>query len=245
MAQPNRGRWTFPAVCVVTAIGAVLAQQGASPVRLWVFVTVIGGWVITLCLHEFAHAVVALLGGDTSVRARGYLSLNPLRYTDVTTSFVMPVLLLAIGGIPLPGGAVMVQPGLLRRRWWSSLVSAAGPVTNLVLGIVLALIAAPIDSLLGAALSFLALLQFVTAILNILPIPGFDGYGILAPYVPPRMTARLAPYRPWLPLVAFALIWFIPGVMGILFDAGYALLDAAGGNSFGASVGALAFQFWR
>ena len=99
---------------------------------------VLGGWVITLCLHEFAHAAVAYAGGDTSVRARGYLTLNPLRYTDLAYSVIIPILLLAVGGIPLPGGAVLVEPGRLRHRWYASLVSAAGPATNMVAGFLLA-----------------------------------------------------------------------------------------------------------
>ena len=45
---------------------------------------------------------------------------------------IIPIILLAVGGIPLPGGAVLVEPGRLRRRWYASLVSAAGPATNLV-----------------------------------------------------------------------------------------------------------------
>jgi len=245
VAANRSGGWIFPAVCAATALGAVQAHRGAGPLGVWVFVTVLGGWVITLCLHEFAHAALALAGGDRSVRARGYLTLNPVRYTDTANSLLIPVLLLAIGGIPLPGGAVLVQPGSLRHRWWSSVVSAGGPATNLLIGAVLAALAAPIDSGLGAALEFLALLQFVAGILNLLPVPGFDGYGIIAPYLPRRFTAALVPYRAWLPLIAFAIIWFLPGVSRVLFDGGYALLDLAGGNRLAAGVGAGLFQFWR
>ncbi len=245
MAQHRSGSWIFPVVCVVTAVGAVLCHRGANPLGLWVFVTVLGGWIITLCLHEFAHAALALAGGDRSVRARGYLTLNPLRYTDAANSLLIPVLLLAIGGIPLPGGAVLVEPGRLRYRWWSSVVSAGGPATNLIAGVALAWVAAPFASGLGAALSFLALLQFVAGILNLLPVPGFDGYGIISPYLSPRFTRMIAPYRTWLPLLAFAIIWFIPGVSRVLFDGGFALLDAAGGSQLLASVGSGLFQFWR
>lgn len=245
MAAQRSGGWIFPAVCALTVVGATLAQRGTHPPGVWVFVTVLGGWLITLCLHEFAHAVLAMAGGDASVRARGYLTLNPLRYTDAANSLVIPVVLLAIGGIPLPGGAVLVQPGSLRHRWWSSVVSAGGPVTNLLAGLVLARAGAGLDSGLGAALEFLALLQFVAAILNLLPVPGFDGYGIIAPYLSPRFTASLTPYRTWLPLIAFAVIWFVPGVMTALFDAGYRLLTAAGGNEVVAGIGAGLFQFWR
>ena len=125
-----KGTWIFPAVLAVVALAGLLAQLAVDPVGLWVFVLVLGGWMITLCLHEFAHAAVALAGGDSSVRARGYLTLNPLRYTDAANSLVIPIILLAIGGIPLPGGAVVTEPHRLRPSWWASLISAAGPATN-------------------------------------------------------------------------------------------------------------------
>jgi Zn-dependent protease len=142
MAKSTGGSWIFPVVVLVTAGAGVAAQSTSGafgvPVGVWVFVVVLGGWVITLCLHEFAHALVAYAGGDTSVRARGYLTLNPARYTDLATSVIMPIILLAIGGIPLPGGAVLVEPGRLRHRWFASLVSAAGPATNFLCGVLLA-----------------------------------------------------------------------------------------------------------
>lgn len=245
MRTRRSGSWIFPALCLATAGAAIAAHRGLDPVGVWVFLTVLGGWVITLCLHEFAHAVLALAGGDTSVRASGYLTLNPARYVDAANSLVIPIVLLAIGGIPLPGGAVTVYPGRLRHRWWSSVIAAGGPAATIASGVVLALVAAPFDSAMGAALSFLALLQFVAGILNLLPIPGFDGYGIIAPYLPAQATAAFARYRQWLPLAAFAVIFFVPGVMSALFRAGYFLLELAGGNTLAASVGAGLFQFWR
>jgi len=232
-------------VCAVAIGAGFQAQRGAEPLGVWVFLTVLAGWIITLCLHEFAHAVLALAGGDRSVRSRGYLTLNPLRYTDTANSIVIPVLLLAIGGIPLPGGAVLTEPGRLRHRWWSSVISAGGPAVNLVAGVLLARLAGGLDSALGAALAYLALLQFVAGILNLLPVPGFDGYGIIAPYLPRRVTAELARYRAWLPLAAFALIFFVPGVGRVLFDAGYGLLDVAGGSRIAAGIGGGLFRFWR
>ncbi|MEO7126317.1 MAG: site-2 protease family protein [Nakamurella sp.] len=245
MKRSHSGTWIFPAVCAATAIAAVLAHQATSPIGFWVFVTVLGGWIITLCLHEFAHAATALAGGDQSVRASGYLTLNPARYVDTSNSLVIPIVVLAIGGIPLPGGAVLVRPGSFRFRWWGSVVAAAGPVTNLLAGIVIAAVAAPFDSAMGAALSFLALLQFIAALLNLLPLPGFDGYGIVAPYLPRHVTAALARWGAWLPLAVFGVIFFVPGAMSALFDAGYGLLSLAGGSRISASVGASLFQFWR
>lgn len=251
MAKSPGGSWIFPVIVLVTAGAGVAAQASTRssgafgvPVGVWVFLVVLGGWVITLCLHEFAHALVAYVGGDTSVRARGYLTLNPARYTDLATSVIMPIILLAVGGIPLPGGAVLVEPGRLRRRWFASLVSAAGPLTNVVAGVVLAVVAAPISSPLGAALSYLALLQFVAGILNILPIPGFDGFGVLEPYLSPRFTERLRPARPWIPLVAFVILFSVPQASRALFTVANELFVGAGGNSALAAIGSSLFRFW-
>ena len=244
MAKTTGGGWIFPAVVVATAGAGLAAQSGADPIGVWVFAVVLGGWLITLCLHEFAHAAVSYLGGDTSVKARGYLTLNPLRYTDLAYSIIIPILLLAVGGIPLPGGAVLVEPGRLRRRWYASLVSAAGPATNMVAGVVLAVIGAGFNSGLGAALSYLALLQFVAGILNLLPIPGFDGFGIIEPYLSRRLKERIRPLRPWIPLAVFAILFSVPGASSLLFDAGYQLFDWAGGSNLLARAGASLFRFW-
>jgi Zn-dependent protease len=245
MADRSRGRWVFPVVCLITAVGLAGAARNTQPIGVWVFVAVLGGWIVTLCLHEFAHSVLALAGGDSSVRAKGYLTLNPLRYTDPTNSLIIPIILLAIGGIPLPGGAVQVEPGRLRHRWWSSVVSAGGPATNLLIGVILAPIGARFDSGMGAALSYLALLQFAAGFLNLLPVPPFDGFGILAPYLPRRFMVALAPYRPWIPLAVFGVLFLVPGASSWLFYPAYHLLEAVGGNSFSAGVGSVLFQFWR
>ena len=88
---------------------------------------VLGGWAVSLCLHEFGHAYVAYRAGDRSVRDKGYLTLDIRRYTDVGLSFVLPVVFLLLGGIPLPGGAVWIEHGRIRSRAMRTLVSLAGP----------------------------------------------------------------------------------------------------------------------
>lgn len=123
LSKQAAGRWVFPGLVAIAALAAYAAATNTAPPKLWIFVVVLAGWVITLCLHEFAHAATALAGGDTSVRARGYLTLNPFRYVNAAYSIVIPVVVLAIGGIPLPGGAVLIENHRLRSRGWSSLVS--------------------------------------------------------------------------------------------------------------------------
>ena len=95
------------------------------------------GWIFSLCLHEFGHAIVAYWGGDTSVKSKGYLTFNPLKYTDPGYSLVLPVLFLLMGGIGLPGGAVYINQQKLRNRWWQSAVSAAGPSANILIALLL------------------------------------------------------------------------------------------------------------
>src|SRR5262245_13560596 len=97
-------------------------------------------WVFSVCLHEFGHALVALKGGDYTVRDKGYLTLNPLRYTHPVYSILMPLVFLAIGGIGLPGGAVFIERDLLRSRQWETLMSLGGVAMNILLIAVIALL---------------------------------------------------------------------------------------------------------
>lgn len=179
------------------------------------FVVVLIGWVFSLCVHEYAHARTAYAGGDTSVREKGYLSFNPLRYTNPIYSLVMPLVFLALGGIGLPGGAVYIEPHRLRGPRWRTAVSAAGPLANLGLAFVLALflrVHAVADSVAGPALAFLAYLNVMAVLFNVLPIPPLDGYGMLAPHIPADLRARLDRASRWAILVLFALLWFVPPV---------------------------------
>ena len=111
---------------IFTGTGAAL-WHGWLDGRLAVLALVASGWIVSLCLHEFGHALAAYLGGDHAVADTGYLTLDPLKYTDPVLSLVLPILYLFLGGFGLPGGAVYIRTGLLRSAAWASVVSAAGP----------------------------------------------------------------------------------------------------------------------
>ena len=100
------------------------------------FIFVIAGWLVSLCLHEFGHAYTAWRFGDHDVEVRGYLTLNPLKYSQPAAVARTAALFIALGGIGLPGGAVYVRTSWMTKRQ-RTLVSLAGPFTNLVLAIVL------------------------------------------------------------------------------------------------------------
>jgi Zn-dependent protease len=238
----------FLVLVVVTAGGAALAAVGAGPVLVaGVVLLVLGGWAVSLCLHEFAHALVAHRSGDTSIRGRGYLTLDIRRYTNVALTFVLPVLFLLLGGIPLPGGAVWIDHGAIPSRAARSLVSFAGPAVNLVLGVALALAVAavPMPVGLAAGLSCLALIQVLAFVLNILPVPGLDGFGVLEPYLSSGAQQFAAKVRPWAPLVLLVVLLGFQPASQVLFAIGDVLFAGIGGDSSLAGAGYSALLFWQ
>ncbi|GLZ38492.1 peptidase M50 [Actinokineospora sp. NBRC 105648] len=238
----------FIGLLVLTVGGALLTLvEDRTALQAGVFILVLGGWAVSLCLHEFGHAIVAFRGGDQSVYFKGYLTLDPRKYTDPVLSLVLPLVFLAIGGIPLPGGAVWINHHALRSRAVDSSVSLAGPLTNLVLGALLAISVGAFDPAPGiaAGLSFLALLQLAAFVLNILPVPGLDGWGAIEPYLSYPAQQFGAKARQWAPLIMFAVLIGIPGVSGVFWDAVIALYGAVGGDRDWAAIGQALFFFWR
>lgn len=238
----------FVLLVTATAAGAALAALTTGVARTGgIVLLVLGGWAVSLCLHEFGHAAVAYRGGDHSVRAKGYLTLDIRRYTDPVMSLLLPLLLLLVGGIPLPGGAVWINHHALRSRAIVSAVSLAGPLANLALGAVLIVVvgAGTLPGGLAAGLSYLALIQILAFVLNILPVPGLDGFGALEPFLSAQLRAFAATVRPYAPLLLFVLIIGVPQVSTTLFGGAFEIFDALGGQSWAAAEGLREFMFWR
>ncbi|MGG7574236.1 site-2 protease family protein [Streptomyces sirii] len=242
---------------VFLALAAVLVVSGwavwsgtlAANTGFAVFLFVVSGWVVSLCLHEYAHARTALHSGDISVEAKGYLTLNPLKYTHALLSIVLPVIFVIMGGIGLPGGAVFIEHGRIRGRWRHSLISAAGPLTNVVFA---AVCTAPfwLGGLAGVpatfrfALAFLALLQVTAAILNFVPVPGLDGYGVLEPWLPLKLRRQVEPFAPFGLLAVFGLLW-VPEVNHVFFDFVDTILRGLGVSQLDTYLGQELFRFWQ
>ncbi|MER6677890.1 site-2 protease family protein [Streptomyces sp. NPDC000983] len=240
----------FVGILAVTAVTGWATWTGfAEQPGVAVFLFVTSAWIVSLCLHEYAHARTALHSGDITVGAKGYLTLNPLKYTHALLSIVLPVIFVIMGGIGLPGGAVFIERGRIPGRWRHSLVSAAGPLTNLLFA---AVCTAPfwLDALDGVpaefqyALAFLALLQVTAAILNSLPVPGLDGYGVIEPWLSYNVRRQVEPFAPFGLLFVFALLW-LPAVNGVFFDMVDALLRGLGVDDDLTYCGYDLFRFWR
>jgi Zn-dependent protease len=253
--MPSSRGWpissTFLGLVAAFLFCAVWMLYRPDHARLLVFPFVFIGFVISLCLHEFGHAIVAYHCGDTTVRQKGYLTLDPLRYTDLQYSVLLPLIFMAVGGIGLPGGAVYINTRLLRRRVYGALVSAGGPLgTAVVLVALMALLAAvpqmrATAPVLYASLAFLALLQVTALLFNLIPCPGLDGWGIVEPFLPApvrQLGRRVAPFAI---LVLMGVLFFVPGASSGFWQLVFELCDRIGLNASAAFAGLRLFQFWK
>ncbi|NEP10042.1 MAG: tetratricopeptide repeat protein [Symploca sp. SIO2C1] len=192
------------------------------------------GWIVSVCLHEFGHAVVAYFGGDTSVKDKGYLTLNPLKYTDPGLSLLLPILFLLLGGIALPGGAVYIDRSRLRSRSWESAVSAAGPFASALVTWLLAipfwlgLVSVETQHWIVPSLAFLILLEIVAVLLNLLPMPPLDGYGIIEPWLPQKTQIQLNKFGRYGIWVIFGLLWFVQPLSRFLWESAHTISEILG-----------------
>jgi Zn-dependent protease len=234
----------------LTAIGGVLAWLAGATVRplsyAGVFILVIAGWLVSLCLHEFGHAATAWRFGDHDAEARGYLTLDPRRYSHPALSLLLPMIFIALGGIGLPGAAVYLRTWFMTpaRR---TLVSLAGPAANLLLAVLLLVLVRVFGTtdhaVFWAGVSFLAFLQIMAVVLNLLPIPGLDGYDALEPHLSPETQRAVAPAKQY-GVFILLFLFLAPGVNQFLYDIVNWLFDLSGVPHLLAGIGNGLTRFW-
>jgi Zn-dependent protease len=244
-----RPSWVFITLTALFVASGVATWQRFGIIELDVLVFVVTGWLVTLSLHEYAHALTAYRAGDLGVADRGYLTLNLLKYSHPLLSIILPVVILLLGGIGLPGGAVWVDRHLVRTKAQDSLISAAGPAVNVVFTLLLTVpfligvnIAGHVEF--WAAVAFLAFLQLTASVLNLIPMPGLDGGNLLYPWLSDTWRRRYDLMAPYGMLLLFVLL-FEPRVNRIFFDTVYSIAEVIGLPPILVSVGANLFQFWR
>jgi Zn-dependent protease len=171
----------------------------------------------SVIIHEVAHAYSALLNGDPTAKLSGRITLNPIPHIDPIGTLLLPALLVLSGSRLLFGWArpVPVNPMNFRNYTWGEItVSASGPLSNLALAVVFAL-------LLRLGLGNIGLMKLAyygvsinifLALFNLIPIPPLDGSHVLAALLP-RDLLRL--YRHLEPVgFILILVLFYTGIMG-------------------------------
>lgn len=149
--------------------------------------------LLSLSIHEFAHAYVAYKLGDKSQKALGRLTLDPLKHID-------PIGFLCIALIGFGWGKPVLidDRNFKNRAKGTMLVSLAGPASNLILAILLTIIlkilivTGAISIVATSSVAsilfnmFILTIQFnvVFAVFNMLPIPPFDGSKVLYYFLP-------------------------------------------------------------
>lgn len=173
--------------------------------------------LIAFTIHEFAHAYTANAFGDDTPRAHGRLTLNPAAHLDLIGTLM---LLFAGFGWAKP---VPVNPNTLRRRSPAALmlVSAAGPLSNLILAFLAAIplrfslvpyltswpgfLPTPIQFL----FDFLSI-NILLMLFNLIPLSPLDGEKVLEYFLPPSGVRFLDQIRPYGPMILMALIFVLP-----------------------------------
>jgi Zn-dependent protease len=201
--------------------------------ELFIALTVL---LVSLTLHESAHAWTADRLGDPTARLLGRVSLNPAVHADPIGTVLFPLIAFTTGA-PIIGWAKPVPVNtynLRHQRRDFVLVAAAGPASNLVLAVGASLVlhllrASALDAPglepLGPASSFLGSLLHVNillAVFNMVPIPPLDGGNVLAGLLPRGAAVAFDRLRPYGFLLLYGLM--LTGMLYVLIAPPYRLL---------------------
>ncbi|HUP18392.1 MAG TPA: site-2 protease family protein [Gemmatimonadota bacterium] len=199
--------------------------------------------LFSIIVHEVAHGWMAERWGDPTARMLGRITLNPLPHIDPIGSILVPAILLASGSGVIFGWAkpVPVTPENFRDRKLGDIaVSLAGPGSNVLIALgltaVLAVAGAALPEIpraLRLLCSYGILLNLILAVFNLIPVPPLDGSHVVAALLPPPLAYAYRSIGQVGMLVLLAVLFFIPGALGVVFLparlATHALLALAAG----------------
>lgn len=194
--------------------------------------------LMSIVIHEVAHAWQARREGDFTADRLGRITLNPVRHIDPFGSVLLPLMLWFANSPMLFGWAkpVPVDPRNFRNlRAGDIRVSLAGIVSNLLLAVLFTLITAGLVAIGGGAVGdalrrmflFGIFINLVLAFFNLIPIPPLDGSHVLYQLLPPRAAEGYRRAGRWGFLVILLLVFAMPGVLQVLLTPVNLLMGAA------------------
>lgn len=182
-------------IIIAIMILSTVAQYITNPEALFALLVSIPGVLLAITFHEFAHGYAAYKLGDNTAKNEGRLSLNPLEHLDPIGTLML--LLAGFGwGKPVHVNSTNYTRKISMEKG-EAIVSFAGPLTNIVLAFLLALVYGAIIKFVGIEFIFSTvgkvILQVLGAtiainiglgIFNLIPLPPLDGSKIIMPFLP-------------------------------------------------------------
>ena len=214
--------------------------ENLLPVAIAVAIMLLIGFPV----HEFSHALAAYRLGDSTAKLFGRLTLNPVAHFDTLGGILLALTFLGSGGRfgfgwakPTPVNVANLQGG----HRGEAIVAAAGPISNLVMAIVVALplrfiINSPtlleaVPFIVLQTMNLFILINLILMIFNLFPIPPLDGSKVLFALLPPHVAWRWRPILEQYGFILLLVVFFLPPggsiggrILGPLLDAIYGLL---------------------
>ena len=200
--------------------------------------------LFAITVHEVAHGWVARQLGDPTAMMLGRLTLNPLKHIDPIGTVAVPILLLVLSSGHMVFGWAKPVPitaeNLRQPKRGMALVAAAGPVANLVMALLWALLVKLTLFLSGGAGTVLPLIYMGLAgitinvllmILNLIPVPPLDGSRVVAGFLPDPLAWKYSRIEQYGLLVLLALM--ATGILGRILGPPAAMLEEAIYRLFG------------